>query len=228
MIGAVVNALSIVLGGSIGTGLGNKLSDRYRETLTHAISLSVILIGLLSAIKTENVLLLIICMALGSIIGEWLNIEKSLEHLSQSIEKRFSNHKGNISEGFMTATLIFCVGAMSIVGAIESGTSNNHSILFAKSILDGVSALIFSSTLGIGVVLSAVAVLIFEGSITLMASMLAHHIPAQALNELSAIGGLLVMVIGLNILKVTKIRVANMLPAVFLPVFYYILINLIR
>lgn len=224
MIGAIVNAIAIVFGGSIGTGLGNKLTERYRETLTQAISLSVILVGLLSAIKTENVLLLIVCMAIGSVIGEWLNIEKGLENLSQVIEKKFSFRQGNISEGFMTATLVFCVGAMSIVGAIESGTTNNHSILFAKSILDGVSAFVFSSTLGIGVVLSAVAVLLFEGSITLMAGMLAGHIPAEGLNELSAIGGLLVMVIGLNVLKVTKIRVANMLPAVFLPVIYYSLV----
>lgn len=225
MLGTIVNTASIILGGSLGSGIGNSFSERYSDTLMHAVSVSVILIGLKSALETKNVLLLICCMALGSIIGEFLRIESRLNSLSELIEKRFSKHNSNLAEGFMTATLIYCVGAMSIIGAIESGVSNNHSTLFAKSILDGVSSLIFSSTLGIGVPLAAVSVFVYQGSITILSGLLAGHLSVEALNELSAVGGLLVMIIGLNILKITKIRVGNMLPSVFLPVIYYIVKN---
>lgn len=221
MLGTTVNTITILLGGGLGSGLGSKLSKRYSEILLNAISVSVILIGLKSALETKNVLLLICCMALGSILGEFLRIEDRLNCLSELLENKFSKHHGNLAEGFMTATLIYCVGAMSIIGAIESGVSNDHSTLFAKSILDGVSSLVFSSTLGIGVPLAAVSVFIYQGSITLLSGLLAGHLPLEALNELSAIGGLLVMIIGLNILKITNIRVANMLPAVFLPVLYF-------
>ncbi len=227
MLGTVVNAISILLGGSLGSGLGSNLSKRYSETLLNAVSVSVILIGLKSALETKNILLLICCMALGSIVGEFLRIEDRLNCLSELLEKKFSKHHGNLAEGFMTATLIYCVGAMSIIGAIESGVSNNHSTLFAKSILDGVSSLVFSSTLGIGVPLAAVSVFIYQGSITLLSGLLASYLPMEALNELSAVGGLLVMIIGLNILKITKIRVGNMLPATFLPVLYFIFKSLL-
>jgi len=227
MLGTVVNAISILLGGSLGSGLGSNLSKRYSETLLNAVAVSVILIGLKSALETKNILLLICCMALGSIVGEFLRIEDRLNCLSELLEKKFSKHHGNLAEGFMTATLIYCVGAMSIIGAIESGVSNNHSTLFAKSILDGVSSLVFSSTLGIGVPLAAVSVFIYQGSITLLSGLLASYLPMEALNELSAVGGLLVMIIGLNILKITKIRVGNMLPATFLPVLYFIFKSLL-
>lgn len=222
MLGTVANTISILVGGSIGNGLGNTLSKRYSDILLNAIAVSVMLLGLKSALETDNVLLLIGCMALGSIIGEHLRIEDRINYIGDIVEKKFSGKHGNIAEGFMTATLIYCVGAMSIIGAIESGISNNHSTLFAKSVLDGVSALVFSSTLGIGVTLAAIPVFLYQGSITVLAGILAKHIQVEALNELSAIGGLLVMIIGLNILKVTKIKVGNMLPAVFLPIIYFV------
>ena len=223
MLGTIVNTITILLGGGLGNSLGNKLSKRYSEILLNAIAASVILIGFKGALETENMILLICCMALGSIIGEFFRIEDRLNYISSLLEKKFANNHGNIAEGFMTATLIFCVGAMAIIGAVESGVSNNHSTLFAKSILDGVSALVFSSTLGIGVPLAAVSVFIYQGSITMLSGLLAAHLPMEALNELSAVGGLLVMIIGLNVLKVTKIKVGNMLPAAFLPVLYFMI-----
>lgn len=222
MLGTVANTVSILIGGSIGSGLGNSLSKRYSDILLNAISVSVILLGLKSAIKTENVLLVIGCMALGSIIGEYLRIEDRINNIGNIIQNKFLKKHGNIAEGFITATLIYCVGAMSIMGSIESGANNNHSTLFAKSILDGVSAIVFSSTLGIGVSLAAIPVFLYQGLITVLAGTLAKYVQTEALNELSAIGGLLVMIIGLNILKITKIKVGNMVPAVFLPIVYFI------
>jgi len=221
MLGTIVNTITILLGGGLGSRFGSKLSKRYSDILLQALALSVILMGLKSAIETKNILLLICCMALGSIIGEFLRIEERLDSISKLVERKFANHQGNIAEGFMTASLIYCVGSMAIIGAIESGVNNNHSTLFAKSILDGVSALVFSSTLGIGVALSALPVFIYQGSLTMLSGLLAGVLSVEAMNELSAVGGLLVMVIGLNILEVTDIKVGNMIPAVFLPVLYF-------
>lgn len=222
MLGTVANTISILVGGSIGSGLGNSLSKRYSDLLLNAISVSVVVLGLKSAIKTENVLLLIGCMAIGSIIGEFFRIEDRIKYIGSIVENKFSKKHGNIAEGFINATLIYCVGAMSIIGSIESGINNNHNTLFAKSVLDGVSAIVFSSTLGIGVSLAAISVFLYQGTITLLAGVLAEYVQPEALNELSAIGGLLIMIIGLNILKITKIKVGNMLPAVFLPIVYFI------
>lgn len=223
MLGAIVNSISILVGGGIGCTLGNTLSKRYSEILLKAISVSVILIGLKSALETQNIILMICSMALGSLIGEFLRIEDHLNDFSKLLEKKFSNHGGNISQGFVTATLVYCIGAMAIVGAIESGVSNNHTTLFAKSILDGISAIVFASTLGIGVSLSAIAVFVYEGSITLLAGLLAGNLPMNAINELSAVGGLLILIVGTNLLEITKIKVGNMLPAVFLPLVYFMI-----
>lgn len=224
MLGTVVNTASILVGGGIGSSLGNGLSKKYSEALLNAVSASVIVIGLKSALATNNILLMICSMAIGSLIGEFLCIEDKLNSFSELLEKRFSG-SNNIAEGFVTATLIYCVGAMSIIGSIESGVSNNNTTLFAKSVLDGVSAIVFSSTLGIGVPLAAISVFIYQGSITLLASLLVGHIPMQGLNELSAVGGLLVMIIGTNVLKITNIKVGNMLPAVFVPLLYFVIKN---
>lgn len=220
MLGTIVNAVAIVIGGVVGTVFGNKFSDRYNEIITQAISLSVVLVGLLGAIKTENILLLIISMALGSLIGEFINIEKHLNNFGESIQEKFSSSGHNIAEGYVMATLIFCVGSMAILGSIESGIKNDHTTLFAKSILDGVFSVVFASSLGIGVAFSAVSVFIYQGAITLLASQASEILTPAAITELSAVGGLLIMTIGLNTLKVTKIRVGNMLPAVFIPVIY--------
>lgn len=223
MLGTIVNALAILVCGSIGTMFGSKFKERYSSIVLNAIALSVLLVGLLSAIKTENVLLLIISMAVGSLIGEFINIEKRLNHFGDSLQKKFSSGKHNIAEGFVMATLVYCIGSMAILGSIESGVNGDHTTLFAKAILDGVSSLVFASTLGIGVAFSAVSVFLYQGIITLLASQM-DFLTAPAIRELSAVGGLLIMTIGLNILDVTKIKVGNMLPAVFIPVVYYAVI----
>ena len=220
MLGTIVNTISIIIGGTFGNLLGNTFNERYSDILMKAISMSVIVIGLKSALETQNILLLICCMAIGSLLGEFLKIEDHLGHISSIIEKKFSKKKNNFTEGFVTATLIYCVGAMAIIGAIESGVNNNHSTLFAKSILDGVFSIVFASTLGFGVALSAVSVFIYQGSITLLANQAAGILTPPVINELSAVGGLLIMTIGFNTLGLTKIRVGNMLPAVFIPVIY--------
>lgn len=220
MLGTLANAVAILVGGTIGTLFGNKFSERYSDIVTHAIALSVVLVGVLSAIKTNDVLLLIISMVIGSLIGEFINIEKRLNNFGDKIQEKLKGGKHNIAEGFVMATLVYCVGSMAILGSIESGIKGDHTTLFAKSILDGVSSIVFASSLGLGVTFSAISVLIYQGMITILASQLSGVMTVAAVNELSAVGGLLIMTIGLNMLKITKIRVGNMLPAVFIPVIY--------
>ncbi|MGV8983437.1 DUF554 domain-containing protein [Clostridium sp.] len=221
MIGTIVNSLSILVGGLAGSLFKNILSDAYNETIMKALGLSVILIGLKSALEVNNILLLIICITLGTLIGEIMKIEKGIENIGVWLESKFSKQKG-LANGFVTASLVYCIGAMAIMGALESGLTNNHSILYAKSLLDGISAIIFSSTLGIGVCFSAISVFIYQGIITLTASLMKQFLVTSVVNEMSSIGGLLIVAIGANMLEIKRIKVGNMLPAIFMPLLYYI------
>ena len=223
MLGTVVNALSILLGGLLGSFFKNKISSEYNETIMKALGLSVILIGLKGAfqVKDEDILLLIICLALGSLLGEMMKIEKGIEKIGSWLESKFSKQNG-LANGFVTASLVFCVGAMAIMGSLEAGLSNNNSVLFAKSLLDGIFAVIFSSTLGLGVCFSAISVFLYQGLITVTASLMKEFLTAEVVNQMSAIGGLLIVAIGTNMLDIKRIKVGNMLPAIFLPLLYYI------
>ena len=223
MLGTIVNALAIVVGGLLGTFFKNKISSEYNETIMKALGLSVILIGLKGAfqVKDEDLLLLIICLALGSLLGEMMKIEKGIEKIGAWLESKFSKQNG-LANGFVTASLVFCVGAMAIMGSLEAGLSNNNSVLFAKALLDGIFAIIFSSTLGLGVCFSAVSVFLYQGFITLTASLMKEFLTAEVVNQMSAIGGLLIVAIGTNMLDIKRIKVGNMLPAIFLPLLYYI------
>ena len=221
MLGTIVNSLSILAGGLVGSLFKNKVSNAYNETIMKALGLSVILIGLKSALEVNNILLLIICLTLGTLVGEMMKIEKGIENIGAFLERKFSKQNG-LANGFVTASLVYCVGAMAIMGSLESGLTNNHSILYAKSLLDGISAIIFASSLGIGVCFSAFSVFLYQGIITLTASLMKPFLIASVVNEMSAIGGLLIVAIGANMLDIKRIKVGNMLPAIFMPLLYYI------
>lgn len=226
MLGTIVNALAIIVGGFTGSLFRNKISSAYNETIMKALGLSVILIGLKGALEINNILLLIISLTIGTLIGEMMKIEKGIENIGLWLELRFSNQKG-LSKGFVTASLVYCVGAMAIMGALESGLNNNNDILYAKSLLDGISAIIFSSSLGIGVCFSAISVFLYQGFITLTASFMKPYLIPSVVNEMSAIGGLLIVAIGVNMLEIKRIKVGNMLPAIFIPLLYYIFRSII-
>ena len=227
MFGTIVNSLSILVGSLVGIILKKGIKDDYKTTIMDGISLTVIVIGIMGGIKSENIILAISSIVIGSLIGEIIGIEKKLDGLGDKLQKSFGAKDSNFSKGFVTASLVYCVGAMAIVGSLESGIQGNHQTLFAKSILDGISAIIFSSTLGIGVAFSAVAVFIYQGTITLLASSVKGLLTPQVINEMSAIGGILIMAIGINVLGIKKIKVGNMLPAIFIPIIYYMIVNLI-
>nr|WP_319487590.1 DUF554 domain-containing protein [uncultured Caproiciproducens sp.] len=221
MLGTVVNVLAIVAGTVLGLILKSGIRQNYRETIMDAVALSVLLIGMMSAIKTNDLLLLIFSLVIGCIIGEALKIEDRLAGLGQLIESKTSSSDGSVAKAFVTSSLLFCVGSMAIVGSIESGLTGNHQTLFAKAVLDGIVSIFLSSTMGFGVIFSAAAVFVYQGIITLLSSSLKAFLTEEMIREISAIGGVLIMAIGLNLLKIKKIKVGNMLPAILLPFLYY-------
>lgn len=223
MLGTIVNSIAIIVGGLLGIFLKRGIPERYKLTIMQGIGLSALVIGLLGALDTDNMLLMVISIVVGTIIGEAIKIEDRLEGLGKLLEARFGSKESGIVKGFVTASLIYCIGAMAIMGALESGLTGNHEILFTKSILDGITSIIFASSLGIGVVLSSLAVFIYQGLITLGAAFIKPFLVGDVIKEMSSVGGLLIVAISFNILEIKKIRVGNMLPAIFIPIFYYAL-----
>jgi len=223
MLGSIVNAVSIVLGSVLGILINKGIKEEYKKIVMDAVGLTVVIMGITSAIKSENLILVIISMVLGSIIGQAIGIQDKLDKLGNRLEERFGKEESNFSKGFVTASLVYCIGAMAIIGSLESGITGDHSTLFAKSVLDGITAVIFASTLGIGVAFSAASVLIYEGSISIFASYLSNLMSDPAITEMSAVGGILITAIGLNVLGIKKVNAGNMLPAVFIPLVYFAL-----
>lgn len=222
MWGTIVNVLAIVIGSLVGIKSGNFLSDSTKDTVSKGVALGVLLIGLQMAFETQQLIIVLVSMVLGGVTGELIGIERFLDRSAKFLEKRYqgkSTDKG-IAKGIVTATLIYCVGAMAIMGALQSGLTGNHSILYAKSILDGVTSIVLASTLGVGVALSALPLLIYQGSITLLAHFIEPFIIEEAIVEMKAVGGLLIVAIGLNMLELTKIRVGNLLPAIIYAVVF--------
>lgn len=220
MLGTVVNALAIVAGGLVGLCCTRGIDDRYRQTVLQGLALCVLLIGGKSALSSDNLPVVILSLVVGGLVGEWLAIEARLESLGRWVEARFADGSaggGDFARGFVSASLVFCVGSMAVVGSLESGLAGNHRTLFAKAIIDGVAALIFASTLGRGVLFASVPVLVYQGAITLAAGLLRPLLTAAAVADMSAVGGLLIVAIGVNLLGIARIRVGNLLPAVFLP-----------
>lgn len=218
--GTIVNAGAILVGTIAGLLIRKGIKENYSKAVIKAISLTVIMIGISGALETNNLLLVIVSLVLGTLSGTALQIEARLDRLGEKLNQHFGRGDSPFVEGFVTASLIFCVGAMAVVGSIESGLQGNHETLFAKSLLDGITSLILASTLGVGVLFSAVAVLIYQGGITLLASSVAPLLTDAVITEMSAVGGILILGLGLNILDVGKERipVGNMLPAIFIPI----------
>lgn len=228
MFGTIVNTFSIIIGASLGLLIKNGLTNRYKEITMQGLGLAVLFVGSASTIgglldPSSEAVLFIVSLVIGGLLGEWINIEEKLDILGDKIQEKFGNGTTNISQGFVTASLIYCVGSLAILGSLESGLTNTHTMLYAKSILDGVSAIIFASTMGIGVLLSAFSVLIYQGVITLFAKTIEPFMTVDIIREMSIVGGILIMSIGLSILEIKKIKTGNLLPAIIIPAIYYII-----
>lgn len=219
MLGTTVNVTAIILGGTIGLFLGKKLPEKLKSTVIQGIALTVLVIGLQMALKTNNIVIVIISLVLGGVIGESIDIEAGLNRFGKHLEDRFSSGgKGRFTKAFVSTSLIYCVGAMAIVGSLESGLNADHSILFAKSALDGITAIVFTSSMGVGVIFSALPVLLYQGGIVLFAGKLQGVLSELVITEMSAVGGLLIFGIGINMLGLKQIKIGNLLPGIFIAV----------
>lgn len=217
-LGTIVNSAAILLG-SLSGALFRNISEKTRETVTTGISLGVLALGIQMALQTNSFIVIMISICIGGMIGEFLKIEDRMNQAGLYLEKKFANGNGHFAEGFVTASLIYLIGSMGIIGAIESGVSGDHQTLFTKAVMDGFTSIMLTASLGIGVMFSAFPVLLYQGALTVFASILVRYLPQDLMNllmnEISAIGGVMVLGIGLNILKITQIRVSNYLPGIF-------------
>ncbi|MBR2453149.1 MAG: DUF554 domain-containing protein [Clostridia bacterium] len=228
MFGTLVNCVAIVLGGGIGLIAKRGISEKLNKSIMSALALCVFYIGISGAMECQNILIVILSMVIGTIIGEGLDLDEKIRRIGEGLEKRVNKNgeDGTIAKGFVTASLLFCVGAMAIVGSLQSGISGNHETLFAKSLMDAVAAAVLSSTLGFGVLLSAGFVLVYQGAITLCASFLEPLLTDVIIAEMTCTGSLIIVALSFNLLKITNIKVMNYVPSVFVPIVIYWILEL--
>ena len=218
MIGTIVNTLAAVVGGLLGSLLKKGIPERFADLVQKGLALCVLYIGIKGSLVGTNTLVTILSLVLGAILGELLDIDGGIERLGAWAQSKLSKGGSRLGEGFVTASLLFCVGSMSVVGSLQSGLTGNHETIFTKSMLDFVSAIILGSSLGLGVCLSGAFVLVYQGAIVLLARWAAPILSDYVVAEMSCAGSLLIIALGLNMLGVTKLKVGNLLPAMFLPI----------
>ena len=212
MKGTIVNIIAVLVGGGIGLLIGNKLPDRVKKIAMEGVGLSSLALGFILSLKTDNIIIMVFSVILGAVVGEILKIEDFLERVGDRIKRKIKS-EGSFTEGFITASLIFCVGSMTIVGAINEGLTGDAALLYTKSILDGITSIALSSTLGIGVLFSTLFMLIYQGGLTIGASLAKSLLTTHTVNMITGVGGVLIIGIGLNILGLKKLKLSNFLPA---------------
>ena len=227
MIATFINMVLVLIGGTIGLVFKNRISEKISQSLVCVLGLCVLVIGIQSAVKTENMILVIISIIIGTLLGEWLNIEGHLYSLGESLKNKFGKGESSktFAEGFLSSSLLFCVGSMAVMGSMEAGINSDYSIIISKSIIDGITAISLAATLGVGVLFSAFAILIYQGSITIISMYLGSFMSPVMITEMSAVGGILIIALALNMLEIRKTKPGNMLPAILVPVIYYPLAN---
>lgn len=218
--GTIINGITIVIGSLLGLFFSN-IQERYKETVIHGVSLVVILIGLQMALIADQIILVLMSILVGALIGELMSLEANINNVAKKLTSRLeTSNNDDIAQAFITATLIFAIGAMAIIGALDSGVRGDHEILITKAIIDGFTALVLTTTLGYGVIFSAIPVVLYQGSIAILATQIEKIVPDHLLQglitQITAVGGLLIVAIGLNLLKVTHIRISNLLPALLI------------
>ena len=230
-LGTLVNMAAILIGSGLGLLLKNGIPKRLQTTISSAVGLCLIFVGITGAIKglmnvsgttfkTKDTLVVVICMAVGAAIGEWLDLEQKMENLGDWVKSKLPRgaSTSNFTEAFVSTSLVFCIGAMAIVGSIEDSLNHDYTILFTKAVMDGVLSVVFAASMGIGVAFSMFPIGIYQGGITLLAGLVKPYLTDLMIGRLSCIGSILIFALGLNLTIGTKIKIANMLPAVFLPV----------
>jgi len=223
LFGTIVNVITIIAGSLLGYFFHSRLPQRIAKIIFQAIGLFTIYIGITMTMKSHQILILIFSMVLGSAVGEWIDIDRYIYRFSEWVKGKMKSGNETFSEGMITAFLLFCMGSMTILGAFEEGTQAKSDLLIAKSVMDGFSSLALASALGLGVAFSVIPLVIFQGGLTLLASWLGNLMPETVVDEMSAVGGLMLVGLGLSIMEIKKIKVVNMLPAlVFAVVLAYL------
>lgn len=220
MLGTIVNTATVLLGSSIGLLIKKGVPTRISDQLMKALGLCTIYIGISGAFKGENMLVMIISMVVGTLIGEGIDIDRRVHAGVRKLEQRFKKEGSttSIAEGFINASLLFCIGSMTVVGALNAGLLGDNTMLFTKSTLDFCSSIIFASTLGIGVLFAAFFVLVYQGGLTLLAGFIAPVLSTTVINEMTCVGSLIIIATGFNLIGITKLKLMNYLPAMFLPI----------
>lgn len=226
MIAVFVNMATVLVGSLLGILCRNRLKEKFQHALITALALCTVVIGVSSAVRTDNILCVIVCMALGTALGELCRIDDGIEHAGDFLREkvlRGGAGESRFTEGFVSACILFCVGSMTIMGSLEAGVNHDYSIIFAKSALDFVSSMAFGAAMGIGVTFSVLFILVFQGGLTLLAGLIGPALSEAVVTEMSAVGGTILLGMAINMLELgkTRIKVANMLPAIFLPIAYF-------
>ncbi|SHF98507.1 hypothetical protein SAMN05444405_11924 [Bacteroides luti] len=213
MIGTIVNTAAVVAGGTIGLLLKKNMPERVTSIYFQAVGLFTLAIGITMVVKMEDILIIVGSLAIGSLLGEWINVEKGAELMSGVLKRKFRIGSDKFSEGLITAFLLFCIGSMTVLGAIQEGTGGSSDLLFTKSLMDFFSAMLLASAFGLGVVAAAVPLFIFQGALTLLAMYAGSLFTPHIILGLTSVGGIMLMGLGINILEIKKLRIMNMLPA---------------
>ncbi len=223
MIGTIVNVAAVLVGSSIGLMIHKKLPERLIKVTFQVLGLFTILLGIKMALESQNLLIMIFSLLLGGLLGSGFRLDDGLEKQTQKLNHRFGNKDKSFNKGLITAFLLFCVGSMTIIGAIEEGMNGDPQLLLIKSLMDGFSSIALTVAFGIGVMFSVVPLLIFQGGLTLLAMWLGSFFPEIYITEISAVGGIILLGLGLNLLEVTKIKLIDILPALLIsPLLLYI------
>ncbi|HZK24503.1 MAG TPA: DUF554 domain-containing protein [Oscillospiraceae bacterium] len=223
--GTIVNGIAIVVGGLLGVCLGHKMPERIKELIMQGISLAVLVIGMQMALQMQNAVLIIFSLIIGGVLGELIGIDEWLQRVGSWLEQRAARASSGLARAFVFATLVYVVGAMAVTGALESGLLGQHQTLYVKAILDGFTAIAFAATMGPGVCLAAIPVVLYQGGIALAAGSLQPYLSPAVLLELTGVGGILIIAIAFNLLALKEIKVANFLPA-FLVVLLWLIVLL--
>lgn len=214
MKGTLMNAVAVAGGALLGMIIKKGIPERYQKIVMQGLGIATLIIGIQMAVKTQNMLILIISFVAGGLVGEWIGIDNGLQRLGNWVTEKLGSKYGHAGEGFITASLLYCIGAMAIVGSIQEGLTGDATTLYAKSVIDGVYAIVFGSVLGIGVALSSISIIIYQGLITVLAQQASGLFSDAVVREVTAIGGALIIAISLTFLEIKKLQIANLLPAI--------------
>lgn len=222
MIGTIVNVIAVLIGGTIGTFISINIPERFTKIIFQTIGVFTIWLGIKMALKSNHILIMIISLILGAIVGELMDIDKYINRFGDYLKRKLKIKNETFSEGLITSFLLFCMGSMTILGAIQEGLTGKATIFYTKSVMDGISSLILSSSLGVGVIFSIIPLFLYQGGLTLIASSLNNALTTVMIQDLTAVGGIILIALGFDIMKIKRIKVANLLPAlVFILILSY-------